>query len=323
MTDLGPSSPLAPVPQHLHGPALLLAGPTATGKSAVALELASLLHAEIVSFDSMQVYRGMDVGTAKPSPAERALIPHHLLDVADPREPFSAARFLELAHQAVAAIHARGLPAILCGGTGLYFKAWIEGLGNAPAPRPDLRATLESTPLPDLLRELQSVDPTLAASIDPHNRRRLVRAVEIARLTGQPPSSFRTPWNPSTPSPATPILCLDRTPPDLHQRIDARVNAMFAQDLVGETRRLLDLPLPPNATALQAIGYRQVAAHLRGELPLAPTIDLVKQKTRQFVKRQRTFFRHQLPTHWLHVPPTESPTITAHRILSLLPFTPS
>lgn len=284
---------------HPGGPVLLLAGPTATGKSAVALHLAERLGGEIVSVDSMQVYRGLDIGTAKPSAGELARVQHHLIDVADPRESFSAARFLELAKPAVREIHDRGRIAILCGGTGLYFKAWLQGLGDGPAPDLTLRAELEQTSLEDLLQELGRKDPTMAAAMDRQNRRRVVRAVEVIRLTGRPASALRADWaKPGRGSPGF-LVCLDRSAADLLGRVDARTEAMFAKGLVGETRRLLESGLSPQATALQAIGYRQVAEHLRGERSLDFTVELVKQRTRQFIKRQRTWFRNQAEAVWV------------------------
>ena len=188
---------LAATPQNdLHSslapsPPLILAGPTAVGKSEVALRLAETLNGEIVCVDSMQVYRGMDIGTAKQSAAERAYVRHHLVDVVEVTEPFDAAQFVRLASPAVSAIQGRNRVPILCGGTGLYFKAFFEGLGEAPPGDPALRAELEATPLPELLRELAGRDPTTYEKIDRQNPRRIIRAVEVIRLTGKPFSTQR------------------------------------------------------------------------------------------------------------------------------------
>jgi tRNA dimethylallyltransferase len=243
---------------------ILIAGPTAAGKSAVALELAASLGGEIVSVDSMQVYRHLDLGTAKPSASERARIPHHLLDVVELTEPFDAAAFVRAATTAIAEIQARGAVPILCGGTGLYFNAWLNGLGTAPAPDPALRAELEALPLPVLLDELARRDWVTFDEIDVENRRRVVRAVEVIRLTGQPFSQVRAIWPERAPSLIGRSFGLTRPRLDLVRRIDARVDAMFAAGLVEETRRLLELGLDRNRTAMQAIGYRQVVEHLRG-----------------------------------------------------------
>jgi tRNA dimethylallyltransferase len=296
--------------------ALYLTGPTGSGKSAVALVLAERLGGEILSVDSMQVYRGLDLGTAKPGPAERARVPHHLLDVADLDQPFTAADFVRLARTAAETILGRGRVPIFCGGTGLYFKAWLAGLGDAPAPDPALRAALEATPLPALLEELRAGDPETYARIDRANPRRVVRAVEVLRLSGRPWSAQRAVWGAETGG-AIRVFGLRRAPADLRARLDARVEAMFAAGLVEETRRLLERGLAGNRTALQAIGYRQVVEHLRGERGLAETLALVKHKTWQFARRQMTWCRHQLPMHWLDVPPDEPPEVTAERIAAV------
>lgn len=274
---------------------VLLAGPTAVGKSAVALALAESLGGEIISVDSMQVYRGLDLGTAKPSAAERARVPHHLLDVVELSEAFDAAQFVRLATAAVVEIQARGRVPIFCGGTGLYFKAWLEGLGEAPPSDARVRAELEATPLAELLAELEQRDPLTYARIDRQNPRRVVRAVEVIRLTGKPFSAQRANWNPEVRSQKSEVIfCFSREPADLRARIETRVDTMFAAGLVDETRALLSLGLQQNRNAMQALGYRQVVAHLAGERGLAETIALVKTKTWQFARRQGTWFRSQL-----------------------------
>jgi tRNA dimethylallyltransferase len=301
----GPASATAPV---------LLSGPTASGKSAVALGLARLLGGEILSADSMQVYRGMEVGTAKPSAAERALVPHHLIDLADVAEPFDTARWLASARTCLHEVQSRGRRPILCGGSGLYFRAWLHGLENLPAPDPALRAQLEERDLDDLLQELAQRDPATWARIDRANPRRVIRALEIVRLSDRPRPN---PPPAAGSARATAVIVLRRTPADLRQRIELRVDHMFARDLVGETHRLLEAGLARNRTALQAIGYRQVVEHLRGERDLAATIALVKARTWQYARRQMTWFRHQVPVTWLDVEPGEEPEATAARIAVL------
>ncbi len=297
---------------------VVLAGPTASGKSAVALELAAIANGEIVSVDSMQVYRGLDVGTAKPSAAERARIPHHLVDVVGLTESFDAARFVALATEAIVSIQSRGRLPILCGGTGLYFNAWLNGLGTAPAPDPALRAELEAMPLAALLDELARRDSVTFDEIDVENRRRVVRAVEVIRITDKPFSQMRAAWPERAPALAGRSFGLERPRPELVARIDRRVDAMFASGLVEETQRLLGQGLAENRTAMQAIGYRQVAEHLRGERGLRDTVELVKVRTRQFAKRQGTWFRGQLDLHWIETPSGDAPEITARRIQGLL-----
>lgn len=303
---------------------IFLAGPTAVGKSAVALALAEKLGGEIISVDSMQVYRGLDLGTAKPTAAERARVPHHLIDVAELTEAFDAAKFVALAQQAVTEIQARGRVPIFCGGTGLYFKAFLDGLGEAPPSDEKLRAELEAAPLAELLRELEQRDPVTFAQIDRHNPRRVVRAVEVIRLTGKPFSAQRARWGeaPDEPNPADgsrgrsphQIVCLSRRSTNLHARINVRVDEMFTRGLVEETRRLLPQGLEQNKTALQAIGYRQVVEHLRGERSLAETIELVKIKTRQYAKRQGTWFRKYATARWIELQSDDSADIVAGAI---------
>jgi len=301
----------------LHTRPVFIAGPTAVGKSAVALALAEKVGGEIISVDSMQVYRGLDIGTAKPSAAERARVRHHLLDVVELTAPFDAAKFVTLARNAVAEIQSRGRVPIFCGGTGLYFKAYLEGLGEAPPSDEKLRAALEATPLPELLGELEARDPTTFTQIDRNNPRRIIRAVEVIRLTGKPFSDQRARWGEAPDEPnglsggsrgRSPhqMICLSRLTADLHARSNARVDQMFAAGLVEETRRLLGRGLEQNKTAMQAIGYRQVVEHLRGERSLPETIELVKIKTRQFAKRQLTWLRKHASAKWIELQPGAS-----------------
>jgi tRNA dimethylallyltransferase len=281
-------------------PLLLIAGPTAVGKSEVALLLAEKAAGEIVSVDSMQVYCGLDIGTAKPSAADRHRVPHHLIDVADLHEPFDAAKFALLARQAVAEIQLRGHVPILCGGTGLYFKAFLEGIGEAPPADEKLRAELEAAPQEKLLRELSERDPAIYEKIDRQNPRRVIRAIEVIRLSGKPFSQQRSDWKTENLKLNTEnFFCLTRPAAELQGRIDVRVDEMFRRGLVAETEELLKRGLAQNKTAMQALGYRQVVEHLRGERSLPETIELVKIRTRQFAKRQMTWFRRQLNLRWM------------------------
>ena len=287
---------------------IFLAGPTAVGKSEIALRLAEQSGGEIITVDSMQVYRGLDIGTAKPTLAERERVPHHLLDVVDLSEPFDAAKFVTLARTAVKAIQSRNSTPIFCGGTGLYFKAFLEGLGEAPPSDAALRAELEATPLRVLLDELRTRDPATFETIDQRNPRRVIRAVEVIRLTGRPFSEQRAAWRHASriTHHASPLFAFSRPAPDLHHRINARVDQMFRHGLVEETRRLLECGLEQNRTAMQAIGYRQVVEHLRGERSLEATVELVKIRTRQFAKRQLTWFKKHAAPHWLELTPETS-----------------
>ncbi len=318
---------------------VFITGPTAVGKSEIAFALAEQLGGEIISVDSMQVYRGLDIGTAKPSSADRARVPHHLIDICDLSEAFDAAQFIRRAQLAVAEIQSHGHVPVFCGGTGLYFMAFLSGLGEAPSANPELRAELEQVPFEALLCELRERDPEAYEKIDKQNPRRVIRAVEVIRLTGKKFSEQRAEWRVSAPGAsasrrpdsesklpqlaaetaalpenASRIFCLNRQPADLHARINARVDEMFRRGLVDETRELLQHGFEQNQTAMQAIGYRQVVEHLRGERNLAETIEQVKIRTRQFAKRQLTWFRRQLAPVWIELKPDESPELVASNL---------
>lgn len=294
------------LPAGIRQGSLFLGGPTASGKSHVGFLLAQKLGGEIISVDSMQVYRGLDIGTAKPSTEERERVPHHLVDILDLTEAFDAAQFAARAQGAAADILKRGRIPIFCGGTGLYFKALLDGLGESPGSDPALRAELEQRPLEELLVELQARDPGTHERIDRKNPRRVIRAVEVLRLTGRSFSDQRARWE--SESEAGPVFFagLDREPEDLKRRIDARVDEMFAQGLEDETKRLLERGLEANRAAMQAIGYRQVVDYLRGGPSREETIALIKQRTRQYAKRQMTWFRRQARVQWFSVSPEES-----------------
>lgn len=302
----------------VHGKTIVLAGPTAVGKSAVAIALAEAVQGEIISFDSMQIYRGLDIGTAKPTAAERGRIPHHLIDELDLDETFNAARFAELARCKWEEIAKRNRVAIFCGGTGFYLKALLEGLGNSPGSDPTLRAQLEKTPLPELLAELEKSDPVAFQEIDQKNPRRIIRAVEVIRLTGKPFSSQKP--EPARNDPfSTHVLKigLRRSPRDLHQRIELRVEEMFTRGLIEEVQGLRLKGLEKNQTAMQAIGYKQVLEHLKGVRSLEATKDLVKIRTRQYSKRQMTWFLRQMHLQWLQIGESEMPSETVPKILAL------
>jgi tRNA dimethylallyltransferase len=287
-------------------PHLALVGPTASGKSALAFALARELgDVEIVSLDSMQVYRGMDIGTAKPTEAERAAVAHHLIDVADPGEDWSVARTQAGAREALRSIEARGRRALLVGGTGLYVRSVIDDLripGEDPARRAELEAaTDEVEGLRHAYRELEALDPVAAARIEPLNRRRIVRALEVIHLTGQPFSSFGPGVDHFGPPAVAVHMIAVWQPRAVHaKRIADRVATMLAAGLVDEVRALAQLPSGLSRSAEQAIGYREVFAYLRGEVPtLEVASDLVVRRTRAFARRQRMWFRRDPRVTWL------------------------
>ena len=288
------SGAAAPAP----GRHLALVGPTASGKSAVAVEVARrLADVELVSVDSMQVYRGMDIGTAKPTPAERAEVPVHLLDLADPSEDFSVVQFQAAAASVLGAIEARGHRALLVGGTGLYVRAVVDGL-TVPPIWPEVRAELETeADTPALHRRLAELDPVAAGRMEASNRRRVVRALEVVVGSGRPFSSFGSGLGAHPPVPFRMAgLWLPR--PAAAERIARRFEAMVDAGLVAEVAALADRPGGLSRTAAQALGYKEVLAHLRGERPLADALDEAVRRTRRFARRQRVWFRRDPRITW-------------------------
>jgi tRNA dimethylallyltransferase len=285
---------------------LAIVGPTASGKSAVALAVATALDdVEIVSLDSMQVYRGMDIGTAKPSPAEQAAVRHHLVDVADPSEEWSVRATQTAAQAAVADIEARGRRALLVGGTGLYVRAVVDGL-SVPPRDADVRAALErETATADGLARaydrLATADPLAASRIEPGNTRRVVRALEVLQTTGRLFSSFGsglTDYGPPAFDVGLVGVWLPRA--ELGRRIATRFAAMRAAGLEAEVRALADLPGGLSRTAAQAIGYKEILAHLVGEIASpVEAFDLAVRRTREFARRQRVWFRRDPRIRWV------------------------
>ena len=285
---------------------LVICGPTASGKSALALELARRLDGEIVSADSMQVYRGMDIGTAKPSAEERARIPHHLVDIADPDQPFSAADFAGAADAAIRDIGSRGKRAIVAGGTGLYIRALLKGLVDSPGGADEFRQALheEAGRLGNeaLLERLRQVDPELAARLHPNNLPRIIRALEVHHLTGIPLSRYQQEHGFSGRHYRSLQIGVRAERPLLYSRIDERVDRMLEQGLVQEVQRLLNAGYGPDAKAMRSIGYKEMTAHLAGESSLEEAIRLIKRNTRHYAKRQLTWFNADKDILWLEYP---------------------
>lgn len=275
--------------------ALILTGPTGSGKSDLGVELAERLGAEIVSMDSMTFYRGMDIGTAKPGPELRRRVPHHLFDVLDPWEASSVAWWLDRAATCCREIESRGQRALLIGGTPLYLKALLFGLFDGPAADFELRARFEQEARnlggEALHLRLASVDPVSAQRLHPNDLRRIIRALEVWELTGKPLSSRQTQWRDSLPQTRPDqILSLDVPREQLYERINERVRRMFAEGLVDEVQALREHPL--GREAAQAVGYKEVLAFLDGTMRLDETIVQVQTRTRHLAKRQLTWFRH-------------------------------
>ena len=296
-------------------PVIYITGATASGKSALAMRLANRLGGEIISVDSMQVYCGLNIGTAKPSAQEQNEIQHHLIDVAQLSEAFDAAQFVSLAQQALKLIWKRGRVPIFCGGTGLYFRALIEGLGESPPSDESLRDELAQMPIESLVTELRIKDPEAAKQVDLKNSRRLLRAIEVIRLTGRPYSEQRIGWNNVDKAPQN-LFCISREVDVLNQRIHKRVDEMFNQGLVEETQTLIKKGLRNNRNACQALGYRQVLDLLDGKLDLENVVQQVKTKTRQFAKRQRSWFRNQMKCKFLEWPDEENLNSFSEQLLA-------
>ncbi len=284
---------------------IFLVGPTAVGKTAVAHELAGRLGAELVSADSMQVYRGMDIGTAKDKAA-------HLVDLCEPTDAFDVKQYVTLAEAKLAEIHARGKIALVVGGTGMYVRALRQGLFTGPGRSEKLRARLEAMSAGELFVILKRIDPVTAKQIDRFNPRRLVRAVEVFYLTGRPIRELQAEWQAGAA--ADKVFGLRRDRADLVARIERRIDEQIAEGWVEEVRRLL----PASGTAWQAAGYRELAAHVRGEMALPAAVAIIKTRTRQLAKRQMTWFRREPGLVWIDVERDETAAHVAGRILSQL-----
>ena len=291
--------------------ALILTGPTASGKTALALELADRLNAEIIAMDSMTLYRGMDIGTAKPTREERTAVPHHLLDVLDPWESGNVAWWLKEADRCCREIESRGKQVLFAGGTPFYLKALLQGLFDSPPADPNLRRQLEeeavAAGVESLHARLAAIDPVSAQRLHPNDVRRVVRALEVWHLTGKPLSDWQQQgwWDPQEEPPhSDPVprsggegddprcLAIDVPREELYTRINRRVEMMIAAGWIEEVRRLRELPQPLSREASQALGYREIAEFLDGKRSLSETIAEIQLRSRQFAKRQLTWFRN-------------------------------
>ena len=283
---------------------ICIAGPTASGKTALSIALAKELDAEIVSCDSMQVYCRMDIGTAKPSMEEREGIPHHMLDVAQPEEDFSVSRYCAMADPIIEDIHRRGKTAIVVGGTGLYMDSLIRGNTFAPYPasgrREELEALAADKGIEAILAQLAAVDPESAARLHPSDQKRIIRAMEVYLETGETITAHNLRTQ-AMPAKYTPVWFAleDADRKDLYDRIDRRVDTMLEMGLLEEIKSLLAEGISPNATSMQAIGYKEFVAALQGQGSIAEAALQVQQASRHYAKRQLTWFRRNKSIHWL------------------------
>jgi tRNA dimethylallyltransferase len=289
-------------------PLIAILGPTAVGKSALALRLAQELRSEIVSADSRQVYRGMDIGTAKPSAAEQRLVPHHLIDLVNPNEPFTLAEYQHLAYAAIAQVHARGHTPFFVGGTGLYVRAVLEGLSIPRiAPNLERRKELEREDALILYAHLQHLDSLAASKIDPRNKRRVIRALEVCEAAGKPISELQ-----KLNAPNYRVLRIGLTMPrdEIYERINARVDQMIADGLIDEVSALLAHGYTADLPAMSGLGYRQIAAYLNGKCTSEEAIHSLKRDTRRFVHHQYSWFRlDDVRIRWFDVSTTPAAAI--------------
>lgn len=302
------------------GPNLtFIVGCTASGKAGLGRELAKQIGAEIISIDSMKVYRRMDIGTAKPSLQTRQDIPHHLIDAVEPSEEFSVARYVELADRAIEDIAKRGKSILVVGGAPLYIKGLTEGLFEGPGADDELRKKLHDEAAREgtqaLFERLQRVDPRSTERIHPNDLRRIVRALEVFELTGRPISELQTQWNGPTPKYDCTFIGLRRERADQSHRCNDRVRRMLEEGLVDEVRRLLAEPMPLSETARKALGYAEIIDHLAGRMTLAEAAEMIKINTRRLVKAQRTWFKRFREIEWIDLETDDTAAEIAGQVL--------
>lgn len=292
---------------------LVIGGPTGSGKSDLAVRLAEQVGGEIVNADSMQIYRGMDIGTAKPSAEERARVPHHLLDIISPEQNFTASDFRRKAAAAIADINSRGMKPIVVGGTGLYIRALLEGLVDSPTGDPELRKQFAEVPGEELLQRLFLVDPETASRLHQNDRVRITRALEVFSQTGRPISAFRSEHAFSGAYYDALKMAIKVERQELYGRIDRRVEQMLRDGLVGEVRSLVASGYDLELKSMRAIGYKEIFAHLAGEITLDEAVTLIKRDSRRYAKRQMTWFSKENEIYWLEYPESFA-NILAHVI---------
>lgn len=301
---------------------VLVLGVTASGKGRLAFDLAKSLDAEIISIDSMKVYRRMDIGTAKPPQEARQCVKYHLIDIVEPSDSFSVGAFRDAALEAIKQIKGRNKPVIAVGGTALYIKALLYGLFEGPGTNQQIRAELnaqaEMEGLAELYRELKKIDPIAAERINPNDSKRIIRALEVHQLTGKPISSFQKQWDRSDTKHDWTIIGLRRKKTEESKRINSRVKNMIAVGLVDEVKSLLAEEKPLSKQARCAIGYAEIIEYLHGQVELEEAIELIKKNTRRLAKNQRTWFKTFKNVHWLDIKPDEPPEKILNRMEMLL-----
>ncbi|WP_455378147.1 tRNA (adenosine(37)-N6)-dimethylallyltransferase MiaA [Petrachloros mirabilis] len=306
-------------------PLVVIVGPTAAGKSRIAIEVAKRFETDILTADSRQVYRGMDIGTDKPKPETWQGISHRLIDLVDPDEPFNAGRFRRHALEAIEHLYRRRRLPLVVGGTGLYVHALLRGLCDAPSTNHALRARLESEAREEgadrFYARLVAVDPATASKLHPRDTSKIIRALEVYHLSGRPMSEFQRQHGFSEHPFSALVIGLDRDRRHLYRRIEERIDLQLANGLLEETKRLLEQGCRRDRAAMKGLGYRQVAAYLAGECDQAEMVRRFKRDTRHFAKRQMTWFRRDPAIVWLKIEESESWEETANRVIDLIePF---
>ena len=298
-----------------------LTGATASGKTGVSLELARRLDAEIISLDSMAIYRGMDIGTAKPTIEQRAEIPHHLLDVVDPMQAFSVSEYRESALEAIDEIRDRGKEVLFVGGTALYLKSLLRGMFEGPPADWEFRKEIEKEVAEMgsefLHQRLEMIDPVTAHNVHPNDHRRIIRALEVYKTTGERISHWQMQFDDGHDADECRVFTLRHARPILHQRIEARVDQMFAAGLIDEVRGLLDQWGEFGKTAAQAVGYQEVIRHIDEGVSMEETIERVRVRTRRFARHQETWFRGLSECRIIDVPAEFDPTATAEQLFEM------
>ena len=306
----------------MHHTLWVLTGPTACDKTEIGFTVAQKIEGEIISADSMLFYRGMDIGTAKPSLEMRELVPHHFIDIIDPWESYSVGRYVDDVESLIGDADSKERMFLIVGGSPLYIKGLVDGIFNGPAADWDIRRELE-----DLADEkgnqhvhdiLQKIDPVKAVELHPNNLRRIIRAIEVYRITGKPVSVLQEEYKLARKSFQFKIICIAREREDIYRRINERVETMFDKGLVDEVRSLLDNPRGLSKQAKQALGYKEVIQYLDGGLALDDAKEMVKQSTRRFAKRQMTWFRSFPDIQWLEADEHEGPGPISDEIITLL-----
>ncbi len=299
-------------------PLIVIVGPTAIGKSEVAIELAKRINGEIVSCDSCQVYKYLNIGTAKPTKEERKKIPHHLIDVIEPDEEFNAFLYARKAHKAISEIHKKKKTPILVGGSGLYVRATVDGIFLGAKKNKAIRERLRKFSSDTLYRKLKKVDSETASHLHPHDRVRIIRALEVYELTGQPISALQEVSKGKEPNYNLTMIGLKRKRKELYQRINQRVERMIKKGLVKEVKNLLKKGFSKDLIVLKGLGYKEIIGYLDGEYDLKEAIRLLKRNSRRFAKRQLTWFNKDKRIHWIEIKKGDSASKVVSQIAKLL-----